>query len=218
MLSLILLLSLAVVPQASLSSPDSAQAGTTVLLDARASVADFPLAWTVTPPGPTLLKMDQDGRTSVVALFTATEAGEYDVVLAASGWTDQAKQQFGLSVAAHRIVVGAPVPPTPPAPPLPTDPMALAGLKYHSGLDGAYSDAYAVAARSAGAAVPPTLASIYATLNSQVTAASSAANASAFAPWQSQMPPSGTEPTSPAQWALLKAYFSSLSQAFGSKN
>lgn len=217
MLSLIAMVVLGVTPQATLNVVGSTTVpvGTTVLLDGTKSQFDIPLVWKCSPSdGSVLWTFDQGGKVGVIAAFTAGVPGTYEIGLGAAGWVDATKTTLGMDFAFKTITVGTPVPPQPPTP---TDPMAQAALKYHSSLDAAYTSAYGVAAVSAGLAAPPTLASIYAALNAQMMAAASAANTSAFGPWQSQLPPSGTEPTSPAQWALLKSYFSALSQAFGSK-
>jgi hypothetical protein len=210
MTSLIALLLCAVVPQASLSGPSKVMPGPLVLFDASASVSDSPIEWFVIGgPTPYVFKPQPNGT----ALFSSDLAGVYNVVVVARGQKDD-KSPVTSSVAFVQVTVGTPAPPTPPTP---TDPMTAAAVKYHDGLDAVYAAAYGAAAASAGQASPPTLASIYATLNSQAASGASAANASAFAQWQSQLPASGTEPTSAAQWSLVKSYFAALSSAFGSK-
>src|SRR5271165_2385599 len=144
--SLIAMVVLGVTPQATLNvvGPTTVEAGSVVLLDGTKSVYDLPLVWSSSPSDGVLLwEFDQAGKHDVIAAFSAVKPGSYDVILVACGWTDASKTEIVVSAATKTIVVGEPLPPVPPTPPTPTDPMALAAVKYHQGLDAVYSAAYA---------------------------------------------------------------------------
>ncbi len=117
---------LADAPKASIKGPASVAPGGTIVLDARASVADRPLRWKLEGPDVPFLTLDQDGHKGVVALVPSAPAGIYKFTLIARG-IPTGELELDADAAVWIVVVQPPVPPTPPVPipppqPTPTPP------------------------------------------------------------------------------------------------
>lgn len=204
-------------PQAVMTAPETTWTGAAVVFDARETKADFPLVWAVTPPGPILLPFDKDGKQGVVSLFTATKPGVYDVILVASGWRDKEKGEFTFSAAASRILVKDPNPNPHPGPdpdpnPPPADPLAKAAFNFRNDLLGAYARNYGLCADSIHAHKPLTQAQV--DLASAMSTSARSAFRGNFAPWESQFPPAGTEPTTDVQWKVAEDLMRAISRTF----
>lgn len=112
---------LADAPRASIRGPVKVAPDGTIVLDARASVADRPLRWKLDGPDVPFLTLDQDGRKGVVALVPSAPAGVYKFTLIARG-VPAGESELDADAAIHVVTVEAPAPPAPPgpAPPPPT--------------------------------------------------------------------------------------------------
>lgn len=196
--------------------PTQVPPGGVVLLDASHSVCDFPVAWVVTPPdSAALFRFDQNGKKGAVSCFAATTPGTYTVLVVAPSWADDAHTQFTIDVAASRLTVGNPAPPAPPGPvppPGPGDPLAQAAAQYRADLLASYSKNYAEAASSIQARKPAQ--ATLDTLKGKMAEAGRAAFATRFAPWRSQFPGEGSEPTTESQWQAIYSLMNALAGAF----
>ena len=102
--------------------PDEGLAEATIVLDARASVADRPLRWKLDGPDVPFVTLDQDGRRGVVAIVPAAPAGVYKFTLIARG-IPAGDTELDADAAIWVVVVKAPAPPAPPTPtPTPVPP------------------------------------------------------------------------------------------------
>ena len=106
---------LADAPKASIKGPASVAPGGTIVLDARASVADRPLRWKLDGPDVPFLVLDQEGHKGVVALVPSAPAGVYKFTLIARG-IPAGELELDADAAIWIVVVEPPIPPAPPAP------------------------------------------------------------------------------------------------------
>jgi hypothetical protein len=106
---------LADAPKASIKGPASVAPGGTIVLDARASVADRPLRWKLDGPDVPFLVLDQEGHKGVVALVPSAPAGVYKFTLIARG-IPTGEVELDADAAIWIVVVEPPVPPAPPVP------------------------------------------------------------------------------------------------------
>ena len=125
---------LADAPKASIKGPASVAPGGTIVLDARASVADRPLRWKLDGPDVPFLVLDQEGHKGVVALVPSAPAGVYKFTLIARG-IPTGEVELDADAAIWIVVVEPPAPPAPPAPgptptpvPVPTPPVTTGTL------------------------------------------------------------------------------------------
>ncbi len=115
-------------PKATVRGPSTVSAGATIVLDARASVADRPLKWKLDGPDVPFLVLDQDGHKGVVALVPSAQPGVYKFTLIAKG-IPQGEVEVDADAAMWTVSVEAPAPTPPPTPaptptPSPTPPPA----------------------------------------------------------------------------------------------
>lgn len=113
-------------PKASLKGPSSVPAGGTIVLDARASVADEPLTWQLDGPDVPFVVLDQDARKGVVALIPSAPPGKYTIVVIAQG-TPAGGTKLQAHAATWTVTVDASPSPAPPAPPPVPAPAKSAG-------------------------------------------------------------------------------------------
>ncbi len=102
-------------PKAVIVGPSKVAADGLLVLDARKSVADRPLRWTVEGPEVTSFALDQDGRKGVVFMVPQIPPGTYRFTLIARG-IPQGEVEIDADAAVWIVTVEAPAPPAPPTP------------------------------------------------------------------------------------------------------
>ena len=103
-------------PKAVIRGPAKAAPGSTVVLDARSSVADRPLRWKIDGPEGALISLDQEGRQGVIALIPSASTGVYKITLIARG-VPEGQTEVDADAAIHILTVEPPAPAIPAGPP-----------------------------------------------------------------------------------------------------